>query len=75
MKIFLEYCSYRNLSNKTIKSYNQALVLSMRYLKEEKDIIDINKKIVQEYIMFTRNRGKYSFVESTDGMIKANIDK
>ncbi|NFP90390.1 hypothetical protein [Clostridium sporogenes] len=42
MKIFLEYCSYRNLSNKTIKSYNQALVLSMRYLEEEKDIIAIN---------------------------------
>ncbi|MCR1975019.1 site-specific integrase [Clostridium sporogenes] len=42
MKIFLEYCSYKNLSNKTIKSYNQTLVLFMRYLKEEKDIIAIN---------------------------------
>ncbi|NFF85530.1 integrase, partial [Clostridium botulinum] len=50
----------------------------MRYLEEEKNIIDINKinkEIVQEYIMFTRNRGKYSFVASIDGMIKANIDK
>lgn len=25
--------------------------------------------------MFTRNRGKYSFVASIDVMIKANIDK
>ncbi|WP_434302982.1 site-specific integrase [Clostridium botulinum] len=72
---FLEYCSYKNLSNKTIKSYNQTLVLFMRYLEEEKDSIDINKEIVQEYIIFTRNKGKYSFVASTDGMIKANIDK
>ncbi len=50
----------------------------MRYLEEEKNIIDINKinkEIVQKYIMFTRNRGKYSFVASIDGMIKANIDK
>nr|WP_242839582.1 tyrosine-type recombinase/integrase [Clostridium botulinum] len=61
-----------------MKSYNQTLVLFMRYLGEEKNIIDINKinkEIVQEYITFTKNRGKYSFVASTDGMIKANIDK
>ncbi|WP_242844738.1 phage integrase SAM-like domain-containing protein [Clostridium botulinum] len=61
-----------------MKSYNQTLVLFIRYLEEEKNIIDINKinkEIVQEYIMFTRNRGKYSFVASIDVMIKANIDK
>lgn len=75
---FLEYCSYKNLSNKTIKSYNQTLVLFMRYLEEEKNITDINKinkDIVQEYISFTKDRGKYSFVASTDAIIKANIDK
>ncbi|MCW6112299.1 site-specific integrase [Clostridium sporogenes] len=44
MEDFLEYCSYKNLSNKTIKSYNQTLVLFMRYLEEEKDIIYIIKK-------------------------------
>lgn len=75
---FLEYCRYKNLSNKTIKSYNQTLVLFVKYLEEEKDLTDINKiskDIVQEYITFTKNRGKYSFVASEDGMIKANIDK
>lgn len=38
----------------------------MRYLEEEKDITDINRvnrDIVQEYITFTKDRGKYSFVE------------
>lgn len=39
------------------------------------DIHKVNKDIVQEYIQFTKERGKYSFVASTDGMIKANIDK
>lgn len=75
---FLEYCRYKNLSTKTIKSYNQTLFLFVRYLEEEKDITDIdkiNKEIVQEYIAFTKDRGKYSFVASKDGMIKANIDK
>ena len=72
---FLDYCNYENLY---IKSYNQTLILVMRYLEEEKNIIDINKinkDIVQEYITFTKDRGKYSFVASTDGMVKANIDK
>lgn len=53
-------------------------MLFMRYLEEEKDIDDIykvDKDIVQEYIQFTKERGKYSFVSSIDGMIKANIDK
>jgi len=75
---FLDYCSYKNLSIKTIKSYNQTLILFMRYLEEEKDITDINKinkDIAQEYIIFTKDRGKYTFVASTDGMVKANIDK
>ena len=75
---FLDYCNYKNLSIKTIKSYNQTLILFMRYLEEENDITDINKitkDTVQEYITFTKDRGKYSFVASTDGMVKANIDK
>ncbi|NSB31036.1 site-specific recombinase XerD [Clostridium saccharoperbutylacetonicum] len=75
---FLDYCNYKNLSIKTIKSYNQTLILFMRYLEEEKDITDINKinkDIVQEYITFTKDRGKYSFVASIDGMVKANIDR
>lgn len=72
---FLDYCTYKNLSKKTLKSYNQTLMLFMRYLEEEKSIDNIDKDIVQEYIQFTKDRGKYSFVASTDGMIKANIDK
>lgn len=75
---YLEYCTYKNLSLKTIKSYHQTLMLFSKYLEEEKQITDINKinkDTVEEYIRFTKERGKYSFVVSEEGMIKANIDK
>lgn len=74
---YIDYCSYKNLSMKTIKSYNQTLMLFAQYLREEKNIEDINKvnkEVVEEYINFTKDRGKYSFVAS-DGYLKANIDK
>lgn len=74
----MEYCNYKNLSLKTIKSYNQTLMLFSKYLEEEKQIADINKinkDAVEEYTGFTKERGKYSFVASEEGMIKANIDK
>ncbi|WP_242852206.1 site-specific integrase [Clostridium butyricum] len=57
----------QNLSDKTIKSYYQTLLLFSQYLEEEKQITDVsklNKKLVEEYITFTKNRGKYSFASS-----------
>lgn len=75
---YLEYCTYKNLSLKTIKSYHQTLMLFSKYLEEEKQITDIskiNRNTVEEYISFTKERGKYAFVASEEGMIKANIDK
>lgn len=74
---YLDFCSYKNLSKKTIKSYSQTLILFARYLEEEKEIRDIkkvNKNVVEEYINFTKERGKYSFV-ADNGYLKANIDK
>ena len=62
---FIEYCTYKDLSVKTIKSYYQTLTLFAKYLEEEKDITsvtDVNKEIVEEYISFTKDRGKYSYV-------------
>lgn len=62
---FIDYCTYKDLSVKTIKSYYQALTLFTKYLEEEKDITsiaDVNKEIVEEYITFTKDRGKYSYV-------------
>ena len=58
---YLEYCDYKNLSLKTIKSYHQTLMLFPKYLEEEKQITDItkiNKNIVEEYISFTKESDK-----------------
>ncbi|AGX43648.1 tyrosine-type recombinase/integrase [Clostridium saccharobutylicum] len=75
---YLEFCSYKNLTIKTIKSYHQTLMLFSQYLKEEKEIDDIKKitkEIVEEYIQFTKDRGKSSFTYTEEGSKKANIDK
>lgn len=76
--IYIEYCKYKNLSIKTIKSYYQTLMLFSQYLEEERQITDVsklNKKVVEEYIQFTKDRGKYSFTYTEEGSKKANIDK
>lgn len=75
---FIDYCDYKNLSLKTIKSYNQTLLLFAKYLEEEKEIDDItkiNKDIVQEYLEFTKDRGKYSYTSSIDTLNKNYMDK
>ncbi len=75
---YLEFCSLRNLSIKTIKSYSQTLLLFSKYLEEEKQISDIrkvDKNAVEEYLSFTKERGKYSYSSSDEGIIKANLDK
>ncbi|MDQ0149207.1 site-specific integrase [Eubacterium multiforme] len=61
---FIDHCTLKGLSPKTIKSYYQLFILFTKYL-EEKEIFDINKvnkSIVEEYIEFTKERGKYSFI-------------
>lgn len=70
---FIDYCSYKELSVKTIKSYYQTLTLFFKYLEEEKDIDNINdvdKYVVEEYINFTKERGKYSYVASEESLNK-----
>ncbi|MDU5111186.1 MAG: hypothetical protein E6248_12110 [Clostridium sp.] len=53
-------------------------MLFAKYLEEELEITDIekvNKKIVEDYLAFTKDRGKYSFASSRVGKEKANLDK
>ncbi|SFC13892.1 tyrosine-type recombinase/integrase [Clostridium uliginosum] len=75
---YLEFCSYKNLSIKTIKSYHQTLMLFSQWLNELKEITDIkkvNKEIVEDYLRFTRERGKYTFTCNPEGASIANLDK
>lgn len=70
---FIDYCRYKELSTKTIKSYYQTLTLFSKYLEEEKEIFnvnDVNKEIVEEYIQFTKDRGKYSYVADEKSLNK-----
>ncbi|GAA0857786.1 hypothetical protein GCM10008916_12910 [Clostridium nitritogenes] len=70
---FIDYCSYKELSTKTIKSYYQSLTLFSKYLEEEKNIYNVNdvtKEIVEEYITFTKERGKYSYVADEKSLNK-----
>lgn len=75
---YLEFCNYKNLSKKTIKSYHQTLMLFSKYLEEEKSIREIskvNENVVEEYIRFTKERGKYSYTSTIEGSTKANLHK
>ncbi|MBP1889771.1 integrase/recombinase XerD [Clostridium moniliforme] len=68
---FIDYCNLKDLAVKTKKSYYQSLMLFSRYLQEEKRIIyikDINKKVVEEYLEFTKERGKYSYVKDSNSL-------
>ncbi|WP_081896979.1 tyrosine-type recombinase/integrase [Clostridium sp. KNHs214] len=62
---FMIYCESKNLSKKTMMSYEQTLRLFSQYLEKEKNINDVTKvteKVIREYINFTKNRGKYTVV-------------
>ncbi|SIQ33260.1 integrase/recombinase XerD [Paenibacillus macquariensis] len=67
---FLAYCQNKNLSRKTISSYEQSLKLFIVYLKKEHDI-DKVKEVrtghIRQYINYVQDRGKYTVVsrEST----------
>jgi integrase/recombinase XerD len=75
---FIDYCSYKNLAVKTIKSYNQSLILFAKYLQEEKnqlEITKVKKEDVEDYMEFTKERGKYSFLSNEDSLNKNYMDK
>lgn len=59
----------KNLSRKTIKSYDGYLKLLIKYLEEELKISNISqlkKEHIKDYIKFTKEKGKYSFVRDVN---------
>lgn len=71
---FMEYCKLKDLSKKTMKSYEATLKLFSKYLEEEFQVIkieEVNVKHVNEYVKFTKERGKYSYV-SDDKSVALN---
>ncbi|OAB44169.1 tyrosine-type recombinase/integrase [Paenibacillus glacialis] len=64
---FMLYCSSKNLSRKTLASYEQTLKLFIKYLKDTFEIEEVKKVQsghIRQYIKYLRERGKYTVVNN-----------
>lgn len=62
---FMIDCTNKNLSKKTMKSYESTIKLFSKYCEEELNKFipsAITTKDIKEYLEFTKERGKYSFI-------------
>jgi integrase/recombinase XerD len=62
---FLLACQSKNLSPKTMASYEQSLKLFLAYLKAEHKIEDVNSVKtghIRHYVAYVQERGKYTVV-------------
>ena len=62
---FMNYCEVKNLSKKTINSYEQTLRLFALFLKSEcnvKEAGEVKEMHIREYIKHLQERGKYTVV-------------
>ena len=69
---FITYCEVKNLSAKTIKSYEQTLRLFAMYLKNEKHIEEAGevKEIhIRDYVKNLEERGKYTVVADSNSKL------
>lgn len=60
---FMLYCTSKNLSKKTMKSYEQTLKLFQLYMEDEHEVKEVDKvdtKQVRQYIEYLKERGKYT---------------
>ncbi len=61
---FMVYCHSKQLRQRSMDSYEQALRLFERWCKEQMDIYDVDKvteSIIRKYINDLQERGKYTF--------------
>ncbi|SMC17498.1 integrase/recombinase XerD [Clostridium acidisoli DSM 12555] len=68
---FMIYCESKNLSKKTMMSYEQTLKLFFKYLYEKENIMDASKvseKLIREYINYIKERGKYTVVSNKNSL-------
>lgn len=64
---FMMDCTSRNLSRKTLQSYDQVLRLFIRYLSEQHgvtDVADVKPDHLRQYANYLRERGKYTVVSN-----------
>lgn len=64
---FMKHCQSKGLSKKSMRSYEQTLRLFAKYLEEEKNIQstkEVTKEAVRDYIVYLRERGKYTIISN-----------
>lgn len=69
---FMLHCDSKNLSRKTLNSYEQTLRLFQFYLENEQKITkikDIKSGHIRQYIKYLRERGKYTVVSNGSSKI------
>lgn len=69
---FMLYCASRNLSRKTLASYEQTLKLFITYLQREFQIDEVKKVQsghVRQYVKYLRERGKYTVVNKDESKL------
>lgn len=72
---FMIHCVNKELTKKTMKSYESTLKLFAKYIEEEHNISNpcvITTKHIKEYLEFTKDKGKYSYVSNVDTTIYNN---
>lgn len=72
---FMLYCSSKNLSKKTMKSYEQTLKLFQLYMEKEQDTKEVDKvdtKQIRQYIEYLKKRGKYTVQVANADVNKPN---
>lgn len=68
---FMINCTNKDLTKKTLNSYESTLKLFFKYLEEEfniKEIEMVEEKHIKGYLDFTKERGKYSFIASAESI-------
>lgn len=64
---FMSCCESKGLSKKSMRSYEQTLRLFAKYLEEQKQIQstkEVTKEAVRDYIVYLRERGKYTIISN-----------
>lgn len=75
---FMYYCQSKDLRPKTLNSYEQALRLLEKWLKEEKGITEPKQVVeatIREYICDLQERGKYSVCVDEESTLKNRPDR
>lgn len=57
---FIKYCNVRNLSEHTIRYYNDSMKMFAKFYNLENSINTINSKLIDNFILFLKNNTNYN---------------